>query len=265
MIGIIFLVIAAFVIYAIITEKKEQEETARKEAQEKALKESEKRKIEQQTAREIQVIESRVLGSDFYKELLSELKTQIHGDMRNYLTERYNEYMKESGAIQSEFQSFAEQNHFYTTLGDITVTPEGIYYNSDYSAYSWGQTITKDRLKWCKFQFNCSKHGYSNLNPIQQWALAEKLSRELGYKLTNYRPGNVNFRGVDENDYVCCNGTEKDAVDYLNFTKECANRFYRVEVYIDLLPSTGTNYLSQLMDSEVERLQSSGISYKSPF
>lgn len=258
MIGtIIFLVIAALIIYAVIDDKKTQKEAARKKAQE----EQEKREFERQTAQKIQTTKSRVLNSTFYRELLSELKMQIQKDMRNRLTKRYDEYMKKPGAIQSGFRSFAEQNYLYTALGDIAVTPEGIYYRTD----SWHAIMESD-LNWCEFQFNCSKHGYSNLDPIQQWALAEMLSKEVGYKLTYYRPNRVDFRDEDSHNYVRCSDTATDAANYLNLTKECANRHYGgEEVYIDLLPSVGTSYLSQLMDSEIERLQNSGISYKSPF
>lgn len=250
MIGfIIFLVIVVGIIYLVIDDKKEREK-----AQEKA------RQKEQQTVQKIQTTEPRVLSSAFYKELLSELKIQIQKDMRNYLMKQYDEYMKKPGAMQSKFQSFAKQSRLYPTLGDITVTPSGVYYRKD------GHTIEKQNLMICTVQFECSKHGYSNLNPIQQWTLAELLSKEIGYKLMFYRLYRANFRDENGSGYVRCSGTAKDAVDYLDFTKKHANQPYgRDEVYIDLLPSIGNGYLGQLMDSEIQRLQNSGVSYRSPF
>lgn len=269
MVGIIvFLAIVVFIIYAAINDKKKQEEAAQKEAQEKALRESEKRKFEQQTAQKLQTTESRVSGSDFYRELLFELKTQIQNDTRNYLAKRYDEYMKKPGALSSDFKPFTYKDGLSEALGDIAIMADGIYYHKLYRQYHYfsiGHGSSCFEPERCEFQFVCSKHGYSNLDSIQMLALAQVLSKDLGYQITTYRESQCkSFRDPEEDRIPHYHNTPECTVDYMRFAEK--NSQDRYGICIDLLPCSETGYLGQLIASEVQiLLQNSAISYKSPF
>ena len=250
MIGnIIFLVVAVCVVCAVIDDIKSKKDAVQKKAQE----EQEKREFERQTVKQIQENASRVSESTFYKKLLSELKLQIQKDVRIYTPKAYNEYMKTPGAIPSKFKP-----NIFATVGHITVNACGVYYcrNTRYIYFT--------NLNFCEFQFNCSEHGYSNLNSIQVWALARVLCEDLGYEFSAYRDDFSIM--ADDTGFYSCADTPECAVKYLKWSAKFSNRSSnRDGIHVDLCPHSGTGYLTQLIDSEIQRLQNSGISYKSPF
>lgn len=242
MIGIvIFLAVAALIIYLVIEDKKTQKEVARKKAQE----EREKQELDQQTAQKIREAVNRISKSDFYKRLLPELKIQIEKILKEYLKERYDLFMKGPHAISSQFKPFSEQSDWARELGRIVVTSAGVYYSK------W-KICDRYDFERCEFQFVCAENGYSNMDSIQMVVLAQKLSDDLGYQVTGGR--NIE----DEYEFAFGDNTLRN----VEYCMEMANKC----VCIELCPCSKTGYLGQLMDSELNLLlKNSNVSYKSPF
>lgn len=256
MIGIIiFLAIVVFIIYAAINDKKNQEEAARKEAQEKAIKESEKQKVEQQTVREIQVAISRIERSDFYKELVAALKECIKKDTRTYLTNAYKEYMKTPGATSSQFNPVsAMKEKLPSILGNIDITLSGIHYAHYTEDWSIAGFYPYDKL--CDIQVDFSKNGYSNMTPLQVWALAQKMSDDLGYRVELvYLPYSSDTYDMH------CEHTAMDVVrcSYLEMVQKDSKTILRINANFMV------SYLDQYIASETHLLRNSNISYKSAF
>ncbi len=259
MVGIIvFLAIVVFIICAAINDKKKQEEAAQKEAQKKAQKAQETREFEQQTAQQIQTAASKISDSLFYKELRSYLNARIQKDMKEYLFEKYNEYLKTPNALPSKFNPFSGWTYLYDAVGNIVITPAGI-------CYSHGLITVPLSAYQGKIQFSCANHGYSNLDAIQMWVLAQRLAEDFGYQLVNYR----NACRYPKWSCEKSPNTLKDAVDYLHMTQKYSqipsDQGGKEPIYIDLLPLAGTAYFNHLIRSEIYSLQNSAISYKSPF
>lgn len=84
MIGtIIFLAVAAFIIYLVIEDKKTKDKKTKKEAaRKKVQEEQEKQRLEQQVAQQIQVAELKISNSEFYQKLLSCLNDCIQKDIK---------------------------------------------------------------------------------------------------------------------------------------------------------------------------------------
>lgn len=250
MIGtIIFLVIAALIIYAVIDDKKKQKEAAREKAQKEAQKKQEERNTEQQ----IQAATSRILSSPFYKEVRSCLQEQIQKDIKSYLAKNYNEYMKSPGAKSNCFNPFSNDENLFIALGDIEITPENIHYvhRTLSGPLLPGETSC---VGLCEAQIDFARNGYSNIDAVQMWVLAQTLSKDLGYQLM-----------IGDEDFKLCGGTLEEAVMYLELIKS-KQSVYRRQVYTHLRPQRGTAYIGQVIDSELQLLlQNSNISYRSPF
>ncbi len=263
MVGIIvFLAIVVFIICAAINDKKKQEEAAQKEARKKAQEEQEKRKLEQQTAQKIQAAISRVEQSDFYKKLIVDLREYIQKDMQIYLKKTYREYIKTPGTIPSQFASFSDiEKNLSIILGDIEIMPSGIHY-AHHTGVFLLQSDPSDGL--CDIQVDFAKNGYSNMDPFQTWALAQKMSDDLGYRVTSYYVPN----GTDDRS---CENTRMDviAIRYLKMVQEYSqttySRGWTSPVHIRINPYFVTDYLKQYILSEIRLLQNSSVSYKSPF
>ena len=265
MVGIIvFLAIVVFIICAAINDKKKQEEAAQKEARKKAQEEQEKRKLEQQTAQKIQVAISRVEQSDFYKKLIVDLREYIQKDMQIYLKKTYREYIKTPGTTPSQFASFSDsdiEKNLSIILGDIEIMPSGIHYAHHTGVFRL-QSDPSDGL--CDIQVDFAKNGYSNMDSFQTWALAQKMSDDLGYRVTSYYVPN----GTDDRS---CENTRMDviAIRYLKMVQEYSqttySRGWTSPVHIRINPYCVTDYLKQYILSEIRLLQNSSLSYKSPF
>lgn len=247
-----FIIGWAIIIYIIYMVMNEDKRVQAEMAQKKAQKEREKREFEQQTSKKIRATVDKIPASKFYKELLPALKFQIQTDVKEYLGRAYDEYMRTPHATPNGFRPFAEMS-LDRVAGYAIVTSDGVYYDRN------SNMLIGSSLKWCKFKFDCSNHGYSKLDSIQQWALAWTLSKDLGYRSVEYRREGVDFRDSDYK-HLCipCRDTLSDAIDYLKRAKS-------EKIYIDLQLLESAPYLDSLIDLETERLQNSGISYKSPF
>lgn len=246
------------------------------EREERSVRQAEKERkeleYEQEARRQIQEAASKIPGSVLYRELLSSLKNQIETDAKLYFTWAYDEYMKTPGAAPEKFRTylakayseheksscaykpgsfepFPDRKVMTLTSVEYTVTPDGVYanpFNKNYRIHSG------DR-QYCEFQFNYGKHGYSNLSQVQVWALAQTLGRDLGYKMACFRKSS--------------NWLDKD------YFWSCEEGAYRKKIegnpgqeyYIDLEPEGKTGYLAQVVESEIRRVQASGVSYRSPF
>ena len=260
MVGIIvFLAVVVFIIYAVIytaiNDKKQQEESAQKEAQKKALEEYEKQKVEQHTEREIQIAISRIERSDFYKELVATLKECIKKDIKTYLTNAYMEYMKTPGATSSQFDSVSTiKEKLPSILGDIDITLSGIHYA--HYTQDWSIAGFYPYNKLCDIQVIFSKNGYSNMTPLQVWALAQKMSDDLGYRVELiYLPYSSDTYDMP------CKHIAMDAVRcrYLEMAQKDSKTILRINANFMM------GYLEQYIASETHLLQNSNISYKSAF
>lgn len=239
-IGIIVILIIVFVIG---NEKEKQKAHRKAEAQARAQAQKEREAF--------QLIQEEVLkipNTEFYNRLLHSLKTQIQKDVKAYLTNTYNEYMKTPSADSAKFKPFDDETCLGLAAGDIIIRVKEIYY---YQAHC---IILSCRPEWrSEMNIEFSKNGYSNLTPIQMWALARTLSKDLGYQLTQCcHDGNDDWRISD---------TPHDAAIYRKITEERPNR--NLELRIEAINQTG--FIGQLINSEIQCLRSSGVSYRAPF
>lgn len=268
---ILAIIIVGFIAVAyVMCEKKravrQAEEQAEKERKEKERKELE---YEQEARRQIQEAASKIPGSVLYRELLSSLKNQIETDAKLYFTWAYDEYIKTPGAAPEKFRTylakayseheksscaykrgggfepFPDRKGMTLTSVEYTVTPDGVYANP----FNGNYRVHSGDWQYCEFQFNYGKHGYSNLSQVQVWALAQTLGRDLGYEMTMFRSGNSDY------------GEGRKEGIYRKKIEENPGQEY----YIDLQPEGKTGYLAQVVESEIRRVQASGVSYRSPF
>ena len=261
MIGtVIFLAVAAVIIYLITEDEKTKKEAARKKAQEA----QEKQRLEQQVAQQIQVAELKISNSEFYQKLLSCLNDCIQKDIKTYLAKSYKEYIKNPGAVPNRFNPLADKKEFLPDiLGDIDITLGGIH-NGHSLGLILRSTRTSSLDNRCDVQVDFARNGYSDMNPLQMWAFAQRLSRDLGYQFEFFYVSN----GGDE-ESISCENIREDAVRYMNLTQRyvnaISNQEQKTSVEIRICPHFITDDFNRVIDSETCRLQNSGISYKSPF
>lgn len=263
MIGtIIFLVFVAVIIYTLMSDNKKQEE-ARKKAQKEREKQKELR-LEQQVAQQIQAAELKVSNSEFYQKLLSCLIDCIQKDIKTYLAKSYKEYIKNPGAAPNHFDPLADKKEFLPgVLGDIDITLGSIHYGHNLGLLL-SSTRTSSFDSFCDIQVDFARNGYSDMNPLQIWAFAQRLCRDLGYQFVFFHVSN----GGDE-EPISCKNVQKDAVRYMNLTQEYANAIsnpgQKTSINIRIRPHFITDDFSRVIIAETRRLQNSGISYRSPF
>lgn len=263
---IVFVVAVAITFYIVLNNvvlnNHQQQEAALRKSKEQervqARQEWREEKLEQQTAQQVQTEASKILNSTFYQELLASLKEQIHTDMKAYLAKTYQVYIKAPGSTPNQFNPLADvKDHLSNILGQIEVTPGGIRYAHQMDLILCSSFSSNPR----EVQISFAKNGYSDIDALQTWALAQNLSHDLGYQLTTCYISDVS-------DKLSFEHTPKDAVRYLKFAQDhtpAPNQGGVAPVHIRLFPHSIPIDLDQLIHSEVLQLQNSGISYKSPF